>query len=201
MDSEFFKNNQKGFTLIELVVSIALSLIIIMVLITIFFIQRTAFDHQQHISGLQQNIRAAMDMMTREIKMAGYDPAGTITGFNGIIYDTSQIRILADLDGSGTTTSNSNEDITYRYYDENDADYPLELKRKTGSGGSFQPFTEDIKAFTFSYLDANGAATTTSSGIRQVQITITGRTARPHPVYGYMYGTLTSVITPKNLGF
>lgn len=200
MDPEFLKNNQKGFTLVELVVSVALSLIIIFVLITIFFIQRTAFDHQQRISGLQQNIRAAMDMMTREIKMAGYDPSGTITEFNGIIYDTSQLRILADLDSSGTTTNDSNEDITYRYYDENDATYPLELKRKTGSG-SFQPFVEDIKAFTFSYLDANGVATTTSSGIRQVQITITGRTARPHPVYGYRYGTLTSVITPKNLGF
>jgi len=189
----YYKNNEKGFTLIEMLISMAIGLIIIAALSTTFILQREAYDDQEQIAVMVQNARAAMDIMTREIRMGGYDP--TPAGFNGIPYNAGQLQIFADLDGDGNP-NNSNEDITYTYDNIN-----LQIDRDTGGGA--QPFAENIQAFTFSYLDSSGTPTTTTSDIRQIQITITARTAEPDRNYtpnsGYRTYTLTSYITPRNL--
>ncbi len=201
------KNNEQGFTMVELVVGLAISLILMGIAVKIFLVQQKAYNVQGQLSEMRQNIRAATDMIVRETKMAGYDP--TETGFNGIIYDTSQLQILADIaEPADGTTTGTNEDITYKYF--NTGDYPLQIKRRGKTGGSFQPLAENIEAFTFSYLDSNGTPTTTSADIRQIKITITGRTAKVDPdldrvdgpaAFGYRYGTLSASVTPENLDF
>lgn len=192
----FHVRTQKGYTLIELLISMAIGLAIIGVLASTFVMQRDTFDMQEQIMEAVQTARATMDMMTREIRMAGYDPTGV--GFNGITYDTSQLRILADLDGDGTTTG-PNEDITYAYYDETD-----QLKRKTGNG-YFQPFADNIQTFTFTYLNSALGSTSATTDIRAVRISITARTEKPDPDYpsnnGYRTMMLAGYITPPNLAF
>ena len=191
------KNNERGFTIIELVVGLAISLILLGVAVKIFLVQQRSYSVQEQLSEMQQNIRSAMDIIVRETKMAGYDPTGA--DFDGITYDTSQLRILADLTGNGDT-ADTDEDIIYSY-DTTD----LQIERN----GSGNPIAENITGFTFSYLDANGASTTTSDEIRQIRVTITGRTDKPDPDLdrvdddgeGYRYGTLTTHITPENLDF
>ena len=190
------KNNEQGFTLVELVIGLAISLILMGVAVSIFNVQRKSYSLQEQVTEMQQNVRATMDMMVREIRMAGYDP--TESGFVGIGTNTTTLlQILADLDGNGTSTD-TNEDITYRYYDASDAT-PLEIKRNTGGG--FQPFAENIDGCNFLYYDGNGIATTTVSSIRQIRITVTGRTDKSDPNFGYSYGTLTSLVTPENLSY
>ena len=192
------KNNERGFTLIELVIGLAISLILMGVAVSIFNVQRKSYSLQEQVTEMQQNVRAAMDMMVREIRMAGYDP--TESGFVGIGTNTTTLlQILADIDGNGTSTG-TNEDITYRYYNVSDATYPREIKRNTGGGG-FQPFAENIDGCSFLYYDSNGIATTTASSIRQIRITVTGMTDKPDPDFGFSYGTLTSLVTPENLGY
>ena len=192
------KNNEEGFTLIEIVIGLAISLILMGVAVSIFNVQRKSYSTQEQITEMQQNVRAAMDMMIREIRMAGYDP--TESGFVGIGTNTTTLlQILADLDGNGTSTA-TNEDITYRYYNATDVTYPREIKRKTGGGG-FQPLAENIDGCNFLYYDGNVIATTTASGIRQIRITVTGRTAKADSTLGYSYGTLTSRVTPENLSY
>src|SRR3990167_2983918 len=116
------KNNKQGFTLIEIVIGLAISLILMGVAVSIFNVQRKSYSLQEQVTEMQQNVRATMDMMVREIRMAGYDP--TESGFVGIGTNTTTLlQILADLDGNGTSTD-TNEDITYRYYNANDATYP-----------------------------------------------------------------------------
>ena len=198
----YYKNNEKGFTLIEMLISMAIGLIIMAALSSTFILQREAYDDQEQIAETIQTARAAMDIMTREIRMGGYDP--TDAGFNGIPYNAGQLQILADIDdnaGTGVSdgdTNDSNEDITYSYDSTN-----LQIDRNTGGGA--QPFAENIQAFTFSYLDSSGNTTTTTSNIRQIQLTITSRTAQPDRNYtpnsGYRTYTLTSYITPRNLAF
>jgi type IV pilus assembly protein PilW len=196
--SHGLKNNERGFALTEVVIGLAIGLILMGVAVSMLNVQRKSYSFQEQVTEMQQNIRAAADMMIREIRMAGYDPSGS--GLVGIgTHTATLLQILADHDGNGTTTG-TNEDITYRYYDANDASYPRQIKRKTG-GGTFQPFAEHIDALNFSYYDGNGVATSTASTIRQIEITIRGRTAKNDPVFGYRYGTLTSRITPKNLGY
>ncbi len=191
------KSNKHGFTLVELTIGLAISLILLGVAVSMLNLQRKSYSFQEQAAEMQQNIRAATDMMVREIRMAGYDPSGA--GFTGIgTHTTELLQILADLDGNGTTTG-LYEDITYHYYNAGETTYPRQIRRTTG--GESQSFAENIDALTFSYYDDNGVATSTASGIRQIQITITGRTAKASPDFGYSYGTLTSLVTPVNLGY
>ena len=97
------KNNEQGFTLIEVVIGLAISLILMGVAVSIFNVQRKSYSLQEQVTEMQQNVRATMDMMVREIRMAGYDP--TESGFVGIGTNTTTLlQILADLNGNGTTT-------------------------------------------------------------------------------------------------
>ena len=168
-----------------------IGLIILAALSSTFLIQRKTYDVQEQIVEMVQTARAALDMMTTEIRMAGYDPTGA--GFDGITYSSSQLQIRADLDGNGGT-GDSNENIIYTY-DATD----LQIDRNTGGGD--QPFAENIQSFIFEYLDSAGNPTTTTADIRQIKITITVRASKPDSDYGgYRTHTLTSFITPRNLG-
>ena len=120
---------QSGFTMIELLISMAIGLVIVTALTSTFVTQRQSYDIQQQITAAVQTARAAMDMMSRELRLAGYDPADV--GIVGIPYSADQLRVLADLDGDGLTTG-SNEDIIYKY----DSEY-MKITRNTGGVGQF----------------------------------------------------------------
>ena len=206
---DFHKAGNDGFTLIELLIAMAVGLIVLGAMYGVFTMHNKTFSNQEQIAEMQQNARAGMDMMTREIRMAGYDPTGA--GFDGITYNADQLQIEADINDDGNIINDDesydpNEHIVYKYYD-NDSEYPYQIKRKTGNG-NFQPFAENIQDFTFVYLKADGVTEVTTSAdndnIRQIKITIIARTSKPDPDYtpngGYRTYTLTSVITPRNLG-
>ena len=204
------KNKESGFTLVELLIAMTIGLIILAALSSTFLMQRKIYDVQEQIVEMVQTARAAMDMMSREIRIAGYAPTGYVptggtmqrsdpTGANfvGIPYDANKLQIYADLDGNGST-ADSNENITYTYDGTN-----LQIDRNTGGGA--QPFAENIQSpFIFDYLDSAGNAPTTTADIRQIRITITARTSKADGDYsangGYRTHTLTSFITPRNLG-
>lgn len=197
------QNKDQGFTLIELLITMAVSGIMFGVMFSFLISQRDYLAVQEQVTEMVQGARAAMDMMSREIQMAGYDPRKgfdpTTVRFNGITYSVTQLQIRADLNGNGGTDSsgNLNENITYSY----DSAHK-QIDRDTGGGN--QPFAENVEAFNFDYLDANGVVTTTTANIRQIRIAITVRTGKPDRHYstngGYRTYTLRSLITPRNLG-
>ncbi len=189
-------NTEHGFSLIELITALGISGIVLAAVTATFISQSRSYDAQEQINGMQQAARAAMDMITREVRMAGYNTNTTLT-FDGVTYNTTQIRVQANLDGDADT-GDANEDIIYAYDAVNDV-----ITRATG--GNTDTLVENIDVFTFQYLNETGGATTTSGDIRQMQITITARTARSDPNYtangGYRTYTLTSLITPRNLAY
>ena len=186
-----------GFTLVELMVSMGIGMVILAAVTTTFMSQTRIYNAQEQINEMQQNARGALDIISRELKMAGYKPSGG--GFNGITYSTTQLMVQADLnsDGAISTSSTANEQITYAFDSAND-----QITRAVGSG-SAQILAEHISAFTFNYLNSTGAATTVSANIRQVSITITAKTAKPDPNFtsngGYRTYTMSATITPGNL--
>ena len=186
----------QGFSLIEMMAALALGSIVLMAVTTTFISQSRSYDTQEQMNAMQQNARAAMDMITREVRMAGYNTNDTLT-FDGITYNASEIRVQANLNGD-TDTGDANEDITYDYNATDDT-----IDRDTG--GFTEALVDNIDVFTFAYLDEDGNATTTSSLVRQIQITITARTPRHDPNYptngGFRQYTLTSLITPRNLAY
>jgi type IV pilus assembly protein PilW len=191
----------EGFTLIELMVAIAIGMVVLAGVTTTFISQTRHYNAQEQVNEMEQNARGALDVITRELKMAGYKPNGGT--FDGVTYSTSQLMVQADLDSSGTICTSSctsitvNEQITYAHDNTN-----KRITRALGSGAA-EVLADNITAFTFSYLDANGASTTTTADIRQVSLNITARAAKPDPNYssngGYREYLVTATITPPNL--
>ena len=61
-----------GFTIIELLIAIALGMVILAGLFRTFKVQHDSYVIQDQVSAMQQNLRAAMYMITRDLQMAGY---------------------------------------------------------------------------------------------------------------------------------
>ncbi len=191
------RRREGGFTFINLLVSMGISGIALSAVTTTFVSQSQSYDAQEQIVEMQQNARAAMDLITREVRMAGFDP--TVAGFDGVHHHSNYIHIRADLNGDGDK-DDTNEELRYRYDSTNDL-----IERDDDDLNNWTTLTENIQAFNFDFLDSNGNSTTTSADIRQIQITITARTAEINRNYpfngGYQTYRLTSLVTPRNLAY
>lgn len=193
----FRRNNVGGFTLMELLVSMGISMAILGAITGTFMTQTRFYNAQEQVNEMQQNSRAAIDLMTREIKQAGYDP--TDAGITGVTYSTTELRIKADIDGNGTIDDNSEENVVYTFDSTN-----KQIKRAFGTNAAVV-LAENISGFTFNYLTAAGANATTSATVRQVSLNITARTSKPDPNLtsnsGYHTYNVSTVITPPNLAY
>ena len=79
-DKKGLRLNRKGFTLIELLVAMVLSFIIIGAVYGTFTSQQKTYTIQDQVAEAQQNARMAMNILMRDIRMAGYGmPDGGIT--------------------------------------------------------------------------------------------------------------------------
>lgn len=63
---------QKGFSLVELMVSITIGLILLAGVLSIFFSSRVTFSTNERTARLQENGRVALDLVTHDIRSAGY---------------------------------------------------------------------------------------------------------------------------------
>jgi type II secretory pathway pseudopilin PulG len=177
---------------VELLVGLLVSLIILAGTYSLFQSQQVAFSNQEQINEMNQNIRAAMDRMAREVRLAGYKTSTAV--FNGIATaQPTTIRLLADINQDGTILGDT-EDVTYSY--------DVDTLRICRNGVSL-PIAENITNLAFLYTLADGS-TTSSPGalntIRKVTISITARTKYPDLSTGqYRTFTLSSDVTPRNL--
>ena len=208
--------NTQGFTLVELLVAMAVSLLALGAIYSTFLTQFKSYQVQEEVAAMQQNIRSAMYHMQREIRMAGCDPTG-LAGAGITAASATSISFSEDIIGNSTGSDpdgaldDPNENITYSLSGTN-------LVRNTGGGD--QTVAENINALNFVYLDANGNTTATLDDIRSVEITIVARTGRSlspsknNVVYENQQGTtilgaqndnfsrrrLTTFIKCRNLG-
>ena len=202
-------NRENGFSLIELLFAMAIFLIILAAATSAFISQRKSYKAQEQVAEMTQGARAAMDMLSNEIRQAGYNPAN-ISNFVGIQYSASQLQLLADLKGDADPsppdgdTSDPNENIIYTYDSDN-----LRINRNdVNTEDVAHPFAENIQGHTVRYFEGDGvtevSSTDDNSKIRQIEIKIVVRTSEPDPDYstnnGYRSYTLTSRVTPTNLG-
>ena len=200
-------NNKKAFTLIELLVALAISGVVMAGIYSAYYSQQKSYVTQEQVAAMQQNLRAAMYIMQREIRMAGCDPTED-AGAEIKTANTNSIRFTSDItDDAGTgnpdgDTDDTNEDVTYSLYT---ADGIQKLGRKSPSTAINQPVAENIDALDFVYLDANGATTATLANIRSVQITLVARTGRVDPGYTnntvYKNQQLTTILPAQNDNF
>jgi type IV pilus assembly protein PilW len=75
-----YLRQQSGYTIIEIMVALVISLILLMGVIEIFMSSRTSYALQSGVARLQENGRYALDIMSRNIGMAGYNaPQGIVS--------------------------------------------------------------------------------------------------------------------------
>jgi len=165
----------QGVTLVELVITMVIASLATAAIIMAFRSQNVSSLTQEAATMMQQNTMAAMDSMTHELRMAGYDPTGSDTpGF--ITASSSLIRFTADLNGDGDV-NDANEDISYGFKTSspsddtdmngiaNDPPGVADLRRDTGGG--MMSMAENIEAFNFAYaydFDGDGILDTSAGG-------------------------------------
>lgn len=185
------KRTDTGFTLIELLVVLAISLLVMTSIYTTFHFQQQSYSLQRQMVAMEQNLRSAMIMMEKEIRMAGCDPFG-ISGAGIVTAGASTIQFTMDLNYD-SDVNDPNENITYSLYT---TDGIQKLGRKEPADTN-KAVAEHIKSLQFTYLDADGFATSTLSRIRSVQITLEAKTVNVKPERTEQ---LTTLIKCRNLG-
>lgn len=200
------KEKKDGFTLVELLVYMMLFGIVLTAISTLFISNTRSHTSQQNSMEMNQDLRGAMDLMVREIRMAAYDPTdsglfGFINGGSGTDdTDVDSINFTTDYDEDGAT-GGTNEAINYYLYT---SDGIQKLGRNVS--GTLNPVAESITALAFTYIDANGAVITPPlsaaglTNIRTVQISITAQTTDPDPLTKQRKTrTMTSRVRVRNL--
>lgn len=164
---------EQGFTLVELLIALAVGAMILAAVMTSFQTQHAAYLAQGQVVVMHQNARAAINMLAREIRTAGYDPNDLGAGITAVGANT--ITFTRD-DGTGALeTIRFAPTDAYLSVGRNDGVVD-DLGREV-NGGGLQPLAEDITNIEFRYLDANGNVTATLNDIRSVQIAILGQSA------------------------
>ena len=182
--------SQKGFSLLELMVAMAIASVLMAGIYTFYHNQLKTHITQQEMVDMQQDARAAMYMMTREIRMAGYDPLNT--GATIRTANVAQMAFDSDSDGTADGVINANSERFY-YALSNDADgdgladgTPCNLERGGWDNSlnpeDSNPVALNIDALNFVYLDNDGITASNLADIRSVQITLVARSGDVVPV-------------------
>lgn len=201
------KNN--GFTLIEIMVSMVISSLVIAGVYGVYTIQQRSYTVQEQVSEMQQRIRAAVDFMSREMRMAGYDPPEpydpgntcqgatinqantTVTQGNLIFFDFSYCEVTADMNAKPISYTSAMRRSRYQL----DNDGVLGLWRDNDISPT--AIAEGVDAVEFQYLGQGGvvlSAPVDRAAIRAVQISMLVRSTYPDPKY-----TNTTVYKPASV--
>ena len=162
---------KNGFTLVELLVAVAITGVVATAISTTFIANLRAYTTQVEAVHTQQTLRASLNYLVNTIRMAGYKgtaSAGMIDDADsaGIsLAQQGQFRLTADLDNSGTLCDGGGEDIDICLYEDSDGDGVVNggvannlgssLSIQFNGSGGYQTIAEGISAIGFAYMLLN----------------------------------------------
>ena len=199
-------NRSNGFSLIELLVSMVLSLTVMGAVYGFYRVQARNLKVQENRQESMEYTRGVLDLMTREIRNAGYNPtkgtsgancAGTPTaGTPGVVTATSTLfKFTYDSTGDGNCNG-TDEEITYQYQTPGPQNCASGGDIVRTANGSSEAITDcNVTAFSYSYY-AQDSSTAMSpvvvANIQRVKISVTFQSKNPDAEFG---GQLTSTVT------
>lgn len=156
---------QMGFTLIELMVGMAVAVIVVAVAFTILTTTSKALRANEQIVDAQQNLRVAMELLTRDIKLAGFgNPGVTVGNCSSVIVPNDQtptgvdsgpdsVQLLVPVTRAGITVPNR---WTLRAATASSGATQIQLQ--TGGGGAVADMVSS-GLVVGSYISIGGSAT------------------------------------------
>jgi len=204
--------NKRGITLIELLVALVIGAIAIGAIYRVFIAQTRAYTVQDQVVEVQQNIRGAMEIMVRDLRMTGFDynnPSSLVTLPN-IPYEVHGSRITVRYENYqlGPPLVSEIRTVTYSL---NGTD----LERTDNNGT--EVLLGDVDALTFTCgLDGTIGDSATQDGVAgnwvdceavdnardkviAVRVTLTARPEQINPdVQAISPRTLTSTVALRN---
>lgn len=184
----FFQDN-RGLTLIELMIVLALSLVLMGAVYLAFHAQQVSGNEQQQVASVQQDLRAVMLAIEKDLRNAGCDPlfvntpTNTIFGIQTPLANDS-LTVSYDLDADGTL--DTGEQITYALVDG--------VLQRT-SGPATITLADNIEQLEFTYLDIDGVSTNNLSDIRSIEVRVAMK-----GMNGKVERTLNRRIKCRNMG-
>lgn len=110
-------HNQKGLSLVEILVALVISLFLLGGVIQVYVGNKASYNFSEGLSRIQENARFAMDSIKRDIRMAGFrgcatenfvnnlNPAGN--GYSGNLYDFFNNPSIQGTENDGLNNSDS----------------------------------------------------------------------------------------------
>ena len=163
----------EGFTLMELLVAMAIVSIVLAAVVSAYELQVRGKNTQDALTDMNETARAALEIMTHELRTAGCDPnRAANAGITGAA--ANRFDITMDI-GDGATfepdgdLDDPNERVSYYLNAGN-------LVRDTGGGP--MPLARNVDALDFVYLDEDGNITADVTLIRSVQLALVARSGQ-----------------------
>ncbi len=175
----------RGFTLMEVLGAMLLMLIVTAAMFSAYRFQLFALKTQEAQLEVQETGRNLIDLMAREIRLAGYDPT-CVKNFAGVADARPQLlQVQFDRDASGAI--GTGESIVYAYNADLD-----QIQRSAGGAPVALATGLPDNALAFTFFDGTGATltpsgnpaaltTTQRNAIRRVKITLMLQQPSPDP--------------------
>ena len=177
--------SQKGFTLVELLVAMAIAGIVMAAGYSMYISQQKAYQTTEDVSALQQNLRSAMYFIEHDMRMAGYNPTRSSQAFSFTDIASNSCTFLTDTSEDGVL-QNESERITYLLSGNM-------LQKRFGTGTP-QTIAENITGLSFVWYNNAGSTPANGGDVRRVEVTITGTD-------GQHTRQLSSMIVCRNMAF
>jgi type IV pilus assembly protein PilW len=198
-----------GFTIIELMIVVVLAGVLGATVVSLFRAQSSVFRGENQALEVDQNLRAALDLMLRELRNAGMkdplqpyaEPPGVLVAESQRVRFTMDFHSTAALDGTPDgDVEDPNEDIEYSYTP-SDGTVRRRTRGAEGDSGA-QPMAELVSGVRFTYFDAAGdtiptpVAAAALPAIRRIALWLEGT-----PVGAGPSPTAQSDVVPRNLAY
>ena len=112
-----FVASERGFTLVEMIVTVIVLGIVLIVVNQVFFSTTRLYGNTSVRAGQQMSARAGLSVMANELRTAGCDPAFPPAGIQAVLGAAADtVHVQADLTGDGAIQlAEPSEDVTYFY--------------------------------------------------------------------------------------
>jgi len=181
-----------GFTVTELVLALAIMMMVMAAIVSLLISLNRVYAAQNVIAGVQQVTRAGINIMTRNIRLAGLNPL-KINRIGILEASVNKIRFQHDTNGSGTIETGQDEDSAYLL----NGNHQL-IRQKDGNSRSNKSLVDHVSDLTFKYVDRNNEETSILDEIHTVEISLTVR--EPAGKDKFISRTYSTRVICRNLG-